>query len=287
MLPKDLLNKSTVSSDKNLLSLPTEKIDEFIELLTQFQEDSEQKAKFVEAELARQKIIKLKKIKDKKNIIDAKQRHIEERNKLEEEQKSELDRFNQEMDMEFYKLNEKYQEMQTKMEEKHNKKLSELKDNYETKYQSVIFKPSPELINLNKKLELYVKKKDYQNAHQTQIDIANLTKKEKDNFERDKYQILKKEIENLQKKQANENAGVEQRIQSSYNSFKKHRALKVQELLLKYKNQFRDLENKQSLEIKNLENVLKGGTLKQGKKVDYSNAVRNSNVSQVRATEGK
>ena len=113
------------------------------------------------------------------------------------------------------------------------------------KYNSLTIKPSPELINLNKKLELYVQKKDYQNAHQTQIDIANLTKKEKEKFEKDKYKNFQKEIENLEKKQQNESKGLEQKIQTSYNNFKKRRALKVLELLLKYKNQFRDLEYKQ------------------------------------------
>ena len=54
--------------------------------------------------------------------------------------------------------------------------------------------------------------------------------------------------------------------------------MKVLELLLKYKNQFRDLEYKQKNEIDNLENVVKGGILKQGKKVDYSNIVRKNNV---------
>ena len=53
--------------------------------------------------------------------------------------------------------------------------------------------------------------------------------------------------------------------------------MKVLELLLKYKNQFRDLENKQSNEINNLENVVRGGILKQGKKIDYSNTVRKNN----------
>ena len=36
-------------------------------------------------------------------------------------------------------------------------------------------------------MELYVQKKDYKNAHQTQIDIANLTKKEKEKFEKEKW----------------------------------------------------------------------------------------------------
>ena len=182
------------------------------------------------------------------------------------------------MDKQFYDLNEHFQDLQKKLEEKHKNELIELQKKLEEKYNALNIKPSPELINLNKKLELYVQKKDYQNAHQTQIDIANLTKKEKEKFEKEKYKNFQKEIENMEKKQQNESKGLEQKIQSSYNNFKKRRALKVLELLLKYKNQFRDLENKQSNEINDLENVVKGGMLKQGKKIDYSNVVRKNNV---------
>ena len=136
-------------------------------------------------------------------------------------------------------------------------------------------------------MELYVQKKDYQNAHQTQIDIANLTKKEKEKFEKEKFKTIQKEIENLQKRQENESKGLELKIQSTYNSFKKNRALKVQELLLKYKNQFRDLENKQSNDIKNLENIAKGGLYKQGKTVNYSNIVRDKNANLSKTTSAK
>ena len=163
------------------------------------------------------------------------------------------------------------------MDKLHKEQLIELQKKLEEKYNGITIKPSPELINLNKKLELYVQRKDYRNAHEMQIDIANLTKKEREKFEKEKYKNFQKEIENLEKKQQNESKGLEQKIQSSYNNFKKRRALKVLELLLKYKNQFRDLENKQSNEINNLENVVRGGILKQGKKIDYSNTVRKNN----------
>ena len=169
--------------------------------------------------------------------------------------------------------------MQNKLNEEHNAQLRVLQQKFEEKYKNYIVKPSSELINLNKKLELYVQKKDYQNAHRTQIDIANLTKKEKEKFEAEKLKLIEKEIENLQKRQLNERKGLELKIQSSYNSFKKNRALKVQELLLKYKNQFRDLENKQANDIKNLEKVVKGGMLKKEKKVNYSNDVREKNIN--------
>ena len=278
MEQKNILNRSTINNDKNLLQLPIEKLDEYIALLKDFQQKSEVEAKFVEADLAQKKIAQLIQIKNKRKLLDVKAEQIEKKKELETTQKEELDEFNREMDKQFYELNEHFQEMQNKLDEEHKKQLVELQKALDEKYAGLVIKPSPELINLNKKLELYVQKKDYQNAHQTQIDIATLTKKEKEKFEKEKYKNFQKEIENLEKKQQNESKGLEQKIQSSYNNFKKRRALKVLELLLKYKNQFRDLENKQSNEINNLENVVKGGILKQGKKVDYSNTVRKNNV---------
>jgi hypothetical protein len=279
MNQSNILNKSTINNEKNLLSLPVEKIEEYIKILEEFQNKCEVEAKFVEADLAQKKIIQLKHIKDKKTLIDRKNKQIEEKDELERVQKEELDEFNREMDKKFYELNEKFQEMQNKLEEEHNGQLKELQQKFEEKYNNYIVKPSSELINLNKKLELYVQKKDYQNAHQTQVDIANLTKKEKEKFEQEKLKIIQKEIENLQKRQFNETKGLEQKIQSTYNSFKKNRALKVQELLLKYKNQFRELENKQAYDIKNLEKVVQGGLLKKEIKDNYSKNIREKNVN--------
>jgi hypothetical protein len=204
MESKNILNKSTINNEKNLLSLPVEKIEEYIQLLQDFQNKCEVEAKFVEADLAQKKIAQLIKIKDKKNLIDKKAQQVEERDELERTQKEELDEFNKDMDKKFYELNEKFQEMQTKLEEEHNSQLKDLQQKFEEKYNNYIIKPSAELIDLNKKLELYVQRKDYKNAHQTQIDIANLTKKEKEKFEKEKFRTIQKEIENLQKRQLNE-----------------------------------------------------------------------------------
>ena len=287
MEKQNILNKSTINNEKSLLALPIEKIEEYIAILEEFQKKCEVEAKFVEADLAQKKIAQLQKIKNKKKLIDKKNQQIEEKDDLERTQKEELDEFNKEQDKKFYELNEKFQEMHNKLEEEHNSQLKALQQKYEEKYSNYTIKPSTELINLNKKLELFVQKKDYKNAHQTQIDIANLTKIEKEKFEKEKFRTIQKEIENLQKKQLNETKGLEQKIQSIYNGFKKNRAIKVQELLLKYKNQFRDLENKQSNDIKNLEKVVQGGMLKQGKSVNYSNEVRQKNVNFNRTTGTK
>ena len=45
---KNILNRSTINNEKNLLQLPVEKIDEYISILKDFQQKSEVEAKFVE-----------------------------------------------------------------------------------------------------------------------------------------------------------------------------------------------------------------------------------------------
>ena len=69
------------------------------------------------------------------------------------------------MDKQFYELNERFQQMQNQLDETHKNQLVELQKRLEEKYHAITIKPSPELINLNKKLELYVQRKDYQNVY--------------------------------------------------------------------------------------------------------------------------
>ena len=90
MEKKNILNKSTINNEKSLLSLPIEKIEEYIQILEEFQNKCEVEAKFVEADLAQKKIAQLIKIKNKKNLLNRKTQQIEERDELENTQKEEL-----------------------------------------------------------------------------------------------------------------------------------------------------------------------------------------------------
>jgi len=239
----------------NFLELPQEKIDDYINILQEFQDKSEKEGKFVEAELAKQRILQLLKVKDKQELKEVKEKHSLEKKELEDSQKEELNKFNMEMDHQFYELSKKFQEEQAKLEQKHEEELQTLEKNFEEK--NNIIKPTSELINLNKKLELYVKKKDYINAHQIQIEIANLSQKEKEKCNQENQTRFEKEVENFKKRQENETKALEQKIQTNYNNFKKERALKVESMLLKYKNRLRELEKKQKNEVGKLEKKIK------------------------------
>ena len=83
MKKQNILNKSTIKNEKNLLSLPLEKIEEYIQLLENFQNKCEVEAKFVEADLAQKKIAQLIKIKNKKKLLDRKTEQIDEKDELE------------------------------------------------------------------------------------------------------------------------------------------------------------------------------------------------------------
>lgn len=129
-------------------------------MLKSFQFKSEKEGKFVEAELAKQRIIQLRAVQDKKRIKDAKERHIQEREELESVQKEELNKFNEEMDKQFYELSNRFQEMQNQLETAHEEEIQKCQEEFEKKNSGAIAKPSSELINANKRLELFVKKQE-------------------------------------------------------------------------------------------------------------------------------
>ena len=79
MEKQNILNKSTINNEKALLSLSLEKIEEYIQLLQDFQNKCEVEAKFVEADLAQKKIAQLIKVKNKKNLLDKKSQTVKEK----------------------------------------------------------------------------------------------------------------------------------------------------------------------------------------------------------------
>ena len=102
----------------------------------------------------------MRSVQDKIRLKDAKERHIQEREELEATQKEELNNFNTEMDKQFYELSSRFQEMQNQLEQAHEEELQKLQEDFEQKNNGSIAKPSSELINANKRLELYVKKQE-------------------------------------------------------------------------------------------------------------------------------
>lgn len=119
----------------------------------------EKEGKFVEAELAKQRVIKFKKLEEEKLLNETKDRHDEIRAQVEQDQKEELEKFNAQWDNDFYEMNSRFTAQEEAMKEEQQKELQNLIDNLNSN-QEENPKPSVELLNLNKILEQLVKKKE-------------------------------------------------------------------------------------------------------------------------------
>lgn len=128
-------------------------------MLTDYQKKCAKEGKFVEAELTKKRIAQLKDVQDKKMLEGVKERQEKERLNLEKSQKDELNKYNTGKDEELYEISSKFQEQQQQLKMKHKKEENEKRDLFEKGYPKNV-KPSNELINLNKKLELYAKKEE-------------------------------------------------------------------------------------------------------------------------------
>ena len=115
--------------------------------------------RFVEAEMARQKVLQFKKLEEEKKIIELKKFHTEQKSKIDIEYKEELDIFNEEWDHRFAELNEKYESLQGNLNERFQKEDEDSITDFEQTYPKEP-KPPIEMLNLQKMLEQAVKLKE-------------------------------------------------------------------------------------------------------------------------------
>ena len=149
-------NYTATTKTINFSKISKDKIAEYIELMHEHQMNCVKDGNFIEAELAKQRVIQLKKIQDKKKLTEAKRRQKVDKKKFQENKIKDIKETKKE-------LNEKYAEEMTKLEdtllELKKKQEDELKNyfiDFEKNYPTDI-KPSNELIEKQKQLDYYVK----------------------------------------------------------------------------------------------------------------------------------
>ena len=149
-------NYTVTTKTINFSKISKDKIAEYIELMHEHQMNCVKDGNFIEAELAKQRVIQLKKIQDKKQLTEAKRRQKVDKKKFQENKIKDINETKKE-------LNEKYAEEMTKLEdsllELKKKQEDELKNyfiDFEKNYPTDI-KPSNELIEKQKQLDYYVK----------------------------------------------------------------------------------------------------------------------------------
>ena len=152
-----------LSTASNLISktidfskIKKEKIQDYIELMQEHQLNCVKIGNFIEAELAKQRVIQLKKIQEKKQYTEEKKRqHVDKKNfnKLKEK---EIKEYKKEFDNKYVEEITKLDNLLSDLKKKHEKELTEYFSILEKNFTKEI-KPSNELIEKQRQLEYYIK----------------------------------------------------------------------------------------------------------------------------------
>jgi len=234
------------------------KIREFIKLLEEHQNKCEVDGRFVEAEMAKQRVSQFKKIESQKMLRDLKASHENKKKQIEEEHTTELEAFNEQMDKRYFELNDQYEQNQKVMADQFEMEINKRIEEF-NKEHPIRHKGSPEALDLQKRLEMVVKQKDYAKAHQLQQQIKDIHVGEKDEFEAEKQAKLDRELEKIRVKQENEKQFYHKKMNQIFIEFKKSRAVETEKIIQKYKNKIDRLENNEKCETNEFHRPLRTG----------------------------
>ena len=132
------------------------KIEEYIELMQEHQMNCVKVGNFIEAELAKQRVIQLKKIQEKKQYDEAKKRQTIDTKNFNSLRDKELKEFNKEFDNRYAEEITKLEDMMKELKQKHEQELSDYFTNFEKNYPKE-FKLSNDIVAKQRQLDYYVK----------------------------------------------------------------------------------------------------------------------------------
>ena len=155
-------------------------IEEFIDILEHHCSDCEKQGKYVEAEMAKNRIKELKEQKKQMDLDELQTRQQNENIELEETHILEFNNFNQEWDKRMNEFQMHSSQLVKALEEKHIQQHEEYRNGLEEKI-AFRFKPSPELLNLKRIQTNLARQKEYKEAHQVQVRSQKLEKQEQEN----------------------------------------------------------------------------------------------------------
>lgn len=227
-------------------------IEEFIEILEEHCKQCEANGKYVEAEMAKNRIKELKEQKKQMDLDELQTRQQNENIELEETHILEFNNFNQEWDKRMNEFQMHSAQLVKALEEKHIAQHEEYRGSLEGKLPDK-FKPSPELLNLRRIQVNLAKQKEYSEAHQVQVRAQKLEKQEQDRYLQERAIKIENLENQLFQKQENEMEALRKRIIAGENEQKKQRALELERMFQRYQNVKKELENQHKMERIRLE----------------------------------
>jgi hypothetical protein len=191
----------------------------------------------------------LQRKEEERSIALLKNKHASERLQAQDAHALEFQELSSSWEERLYKLHMQGAEMLESLAEKHGQERAQLV----AQLIQVTFlskpKPSSELLNYRKILEVLVKRKDYGEAAKVQRRVDSLEATEQlkwDQASKKKMQLAEAQ---LIRRQELEFRALKRRLQAAEDEHTKWRALEHEKLLQKYQNILKGLESEQNLEL--------------------------------------
>uniref|UniRef100_A0A7S2CQS6 Uncharacterized protein n=1 Tax=Octactis speculum TaxID=3111310 RepID=A0A7S2CQS6_9STRA len=232
-------------------------VSDFLSILEEHRKNCERQGKYVEAEIAKNRLEELKLHEENRRKEAMRSRQLAERLGVEEAHMLEYQQFNMDWDRKMNEYEKHASELADAMTERHKAELRDFQENLLHKQQRPKF--SRELLNLREIQRHLAMQKDYTEAHKIKLKCDAL-----EAWELDKWKILKqqemfqREAKFKHQKQQ-ELLALRKRIQTGREEQKKQRELDLERLLQRYRNVKNELEAQQNLERIRMEKMTQGG----------------------------
>lgn len=205
-------------------------------------EKCEKEERFQEAAIARDRILKLKKMENKKALLDLQIRQNEESEMLNNRYQEEMEAMKSHFDEELKAHEERSQESEENIGAKHKAEIEEFEENFKNSFPPQP-KFSPEVLNLQKVMEGHIKNQNYELANECKIKILTLCENQDNKHNKEvKDKKFKSELDKLSTRQKYELNAMRQKLN-----------LHKDEILKRYKQEEKTVNQKFNNKIKDME----------------------------------
>lgn len=205
-------------------------------------EKCEKEERFEEAATARDRILKLKRIENKRVLQDLELKQAEDLRELEGLRDSEISKLKEELDGQTLIIKDNKEASIINLRGRHSTEKVALVEAFEAKYPNQP-KFSPEVLNLQKIMDGHIKNRQYEQANETKIKILNLCEEQDSKHNSEiKSKKLTIELEKQRVKHSNEENALIKKWDLNLSEFQKRGEQEMQKLTLKYKNRIMDMK---------------------------------------------
>lgn len=229
------------------------RIREFISILEEHQSKCEKSKKFVDAEIAKQKVAQLKQVEKDKCLTDLKFNHEDEIRNFEIEKNNAFNDFNTEWDSHYKELMEKFSEFEQRLKIQQQEDLNTKIIEFDKKFYPIV-KPTSEILNLTKILNGLIRQKEYIKAHQIQNQINQLANFDNSQYLMEKEKRLAKEVDKIKQKHFQEYQVLVAKKELTESEHLKNRQTEFDKMVQGFKNRLKEIELHHNFELMQITN---------------------------------